>query len=345
MKKKNICRKQHYIPQMLLRGFSKVNTKISVHKKDSTYETNIKDTAAMRDFYSPADDMSLDDVLTDHEASSLQKHMSTLRKLPNDSEVFKNIASEVIHFFNIRTKFFRDIFSSFAKDTVTCLQDSLTREEFKKHTKSGAREAALQNISDYYDKNKEKIQINKKLFLKIATNYFDKNPTIIEKSLDQTYDNFNSIVDHTLSQIPNIVKDGHTKGLAQVYESRNIPEFYSSFTWVIKKDTNYNFILPDCIAVVITEEGSSPVGFQSEATSCVILFPIAKDILLVGKKGDFKVDISKFNHYAAENTSEIFFCHPQFTPPNDLQEMIGNKMSKLTFDEGKKAVENYLKKK
>ncbi|MNS61804.1 hypothetical protein D3C72_948420 [compost metagenome] len=111
-------KKQHFIPQVLLRGFAREtrgNHRLWVHHRDrGTFESNVQDVAASRFFYSgpraenaPA---TLDDRITAYE-DQLAKHLATLRRAPPGPVADDNLAREVVSHLAFRTAATRDLVS------------------------------------------------------------------------------------------------------------------------------------------------------------------------------------------------------------------------------------------
>lgn len=108
-------RKQHFIPQVLQRGFAREirgTYRVWVHHRErGVYESNVADVAASRDFYSEPSlkvgSQTLDDQITDHE-NRLTETLSRLRTAlegPVDADPAAALAS---HLF-FRTEAIRDL--------------------------------------------------------------------------------------------------------------------------------------------------------------------------------------------------------------------------------------------
>lgn len=118
-------RKQHYIPQCLLKGFKipgKGKTaKVWVFKKgQQPYISSIKDVAAERYFYSKISkdsSLTLDDHITQYE-NELSELINKLLELPVGSIIDSKIASEVITHLSIRAAHIRDILGLSFKELI-----------------------------------------------------------------------------------------------------------------------------------------------------------------------------------------------------------------------------------
>src|SRR4051812_21322132 len=108
-------KKQHYIPQCLLRAFAARSTP----KRDYVYVLNnfkasflspTEDVAAQRYFYSDAPDdeaQSLDAIITAYE-SYLAPRLVALRNAEHDTAIESKLAAEVVAHLTIRAAYLRD---------------------------------------------------------------------------------------------------------------------------------------------------------------------------------------------------------------------------------------------
>ncbi len=118
-------RKQHYIPQCLLKGFKTPGrgrtVKVWVFKKgQQPYVSSTEDVAAERYFYSGLskdNSLTLDDQITQYE-NKLSELINKLYDLPVDSIIDSDIAAKVITHLTIRVAHLRDVFSISFKELI-----------------------------------------------------------------------------------------------------------------------------------------------------------------------------------------------------------------------------------
>ncbi len=130
-------RKQHYIPQSLLKSFetpSKGKTKkVWVFKKgQKPFLSATEDVAAQRDFYSdPLKDglLTLDDRITGYEIE-LNRLIETLLKAPADLPVDSTVAAEVVTHLTIRAAFLRGVATFGVNHLIGSAVDLLGSEEY-----------------------------------------------------------------------------------------------------------------------------------------------------------------------------------------------------------------------
>lgn len=109
-------RKQHFIPQSLLRGFATETRKghrLWVHHRErGVFEANAQDIAASRFFYSELRTKgapeTLDDRITAYE-SRLAEHLRMLRAAPEGMVADDDVAREVVAHLALRTEAARDL--------------------------------------------------------------------------------------------------------------------------------------------------------------------------------------------------------------------------------------------
>lgn len=109
---------QHEIPRLYQRGFLIPDTgaaeRIWVFRREKIYPDNIGKAGAQGYFYShpdPANDVTLDDKITDYEGLRLQNLVAQLRGISPEMEVPSSIAAETIAHLTIRNAHLRGTFT------------------------------------------------------------------------------------------------------------------------------------------------------------------------------------------------------------------------------------------
>lgn len=129
-------RKQHYIPQCLLRGFeakrSGKHVQVIVFRPGrQPYLSSTEGVAAERDFYSglSADDRkTLDDRITDYE-QRLSPLLRRLRSSAPGELVDSFFAAEVVAHLTIRGAFLRDLFGLGLREMISETSALFSNEE------------------------------------------------------------------------------------------------------------------------------------------------------------------------------------------------------------------------
>ena len=111
-------RKQHYIPQCLLRGFEasrsgKGPQVVVLRRGREPYLSSIEDVAAKRNFYSELSHdgrKTLDDLITVYE-SRLGSILTELRASEPGALVDSSLAAELVTHLTVRSAFLRGVFS------------------------------------------------------------------------------------------------------------------------------------------------------------------------------------------------------------------------------------------
>jgi len=109
-------RKQHFIPQVLLRGFARETRGVHRlwvhHRERGSFASNVQDVAASRDFYSfpgaAGAEPTLDDRITRHE-NRMASDLAFLRQAPPGPLARPEIARAVVTHLAFRTQAMRDL--------------------------------------------------------------------------------------------------------------------------------------------------------------------------------------------------------------------------------------------
>ena len=308
-------RKQHYIPQFVLKGFAKKGTgkklQAYVFKKDQPfYIAAVDGIAAQRDFYStPSKDGSptLDDEITSYEGQ-----LSTALHQMRDAEVniaapSKSAARFIAHT-AVRTAHFRDTFANLVEILIVEIT-----EKFEDPKWVRARIGL--------DKFKE----NSLFYTSISETLHQRNvPAISQKGLieiffdeaNQRFPEFHSSmlenvrkIRENIFDIKSTIVESHNKSLSRASEPNRRIEKLESFEWKIYRSKKIEFVLPDCIAITISENGSaSPYMWQDifdDDLPYAIIAPLSRNCILFG----YHKFIPKFENLNAHlaSCSEGFF--------------------------------------
>jgi hypothetical protein len=135
-------RKQHYIPQSLLRRFGRTSKRrtvqVTVYSRDrGIFTTATSRIAAERDFYSedaePAEQKTLDDHITDFEYY-LAKVLAALDTAPLDSQVYHADIAAVVAHLCVRQAHFRHTASSVTTDLLKEMQRLILDKDWMRTT-------------------------------------------------------------------------------------------------------------------------------------------------------------------------------------------------------------------
>ncbi|WP_071157490.1 DUF4238 domain-containing protein [Methylomonas sp. LWB] len=314
-------RKQHYIPQCLLKGFSaeRRGNKVQVwvfKAGQAPYLTNTVNVAAERHFYSelPSGDqeITLDDLITNYE-KSLAKVLQQFRDLATNESVDCVLAAEFVTHLTIRGDFLRNVFGLGFQEIITTtstlvsepeslrsmigLDDNQSNSEFFKELSENLR-ILRQNLS---------CEIPETLLQRIALFYSrEEFETIYAQRLSWLPDALNVFG----SKIPTLARGSHIQALEKSLAPQPRIETLTQLNWTVIKVPDANLILPDCVAISVgvSENRWIPHVLGSEVENIEqVLLPISTNQLLVGRRDlNRRVEFEKFNRFAAACSAEFF---------------------------------------
>ena len=313
-------RKQHHIPQMLLKGFTvdyKKSSSILVCKPDKQFLSTPHDYAAERNFYSAdiTNTDNLDNKITQHEATTISKYLDDVRALPTGAYVFPDVAAELVHHFFTRAKDFRNTSEQFIKNFCSSFREdiknpnSFTNLFYLNENKFTA--IFTSKLLDLYNKSPKLSKIPFHVFVNIVFLELQRNPHILTHAKETTCELLNKVErDASI-----FIKKGHNKGLLEAYQDPKIPDYLLDLNWKIVKNLiqDEEFILPDCLVISVTKLSSTPYRLLPASDDDVIIFPINRQALLIGSKNETAFNTANYNRYAAENSLEGFVCSPSFS--------------------------------
>lgn len=330
-------RKQHYIPQCLLKGFKTFSkgkaVKAFVFKKGQRpFISSIEDVAAERYFYSkPSNDGSqtLDDEITRYE-DELGRLLIVLREAPLGARIDASVAAEVIVHLTIRGANLRDVFSIGVEQLVTGAADIFTNEEYMStllgadaDVPSPLLEEQIEKLIEEHEDKLTKVGLPKPLLRQIAF-------TLVRENFDCFFalqsPIFSTILNDIASNARTIVRNGHIKALAANLKPDARVASLSRFVWTICAPPGDDLILPDCVAIVMKVDGTMPEPYIISRLDeiCTVFVPISSDRILIGCRNiDQLPDVSGFNEFAAA-CSQTFFVSSRKTPElENLAQRIG----------------------
>jgi len=329
-------RKQHYIPQCLLKGFKTPGkgktAKVWVFKKgQQPYVSSTEDIAAERYFYSGIskdNSLTLDDQITQYE-NKLSELINKLCESPIGSSIDPYLAAEVITHLTIRVAHLRDIFSlSFKEiinDSIGIFSDKglirsimgIDNEELPPHIQKQIEE----KLSEY--PLLAKLGLPKPVLLHMMF-------TLLKENFNNFYSNdlpiFLTCLNNLASKMKNIVQTEHNKALVDDLNPNARIMGMSQLIWTISEFPEGDLILPDCVAVSMLRDRTTfdPCIISSIDEINVVLLPICATKLLIGRRTDnILPDMQGFNE-AAAICSHTFFVNACRTP---LLEILATRIS------------------
>lgn len=335
-------RKQHYIPQSVLRVFevSRTSTKSQVlvfRKGKESYVTSTEGSAAERDFYSnPLVDGedALDDKITDFENKHLTEMLRALRVTqcgPVDSE----LAAITVAHLAFRTAHVRGSMLTVADNAVeqmkALIQDRDAIRRFvgvdTAATDSRLVEMVRENLSrlglDAWPQ-KDQYAIERMVVFRIRERFDDL--------FLQSQDSMRTALVSLGPILPGSIAKAHARVLSKSLVPPERVRVLRALEWeVIPADeAQVHFILPDC--VVIASSGASdyqPFAMLSIEEVATIVMPLSPKQLLVGSTSLARIDSAHINADFARCSLEFFISSRRDEGTVTLAELIGSRVGVL----------------
>jgi len=334
-------RKQHYIPQSLLRGFGdkkKKKYQVAVYTTQKpAFVTATDGVAAQRFFYSKpsdsADGNSLDDQITRFE-TYVDQAFRELRTGPLNTSIDATLAAKLVTHLVERNAHIRDSFQAAVDRLLTSLDGatsstSTVKKVFKleeiEHNKLFADE-----FDKFYNKNYFKFMsqgITKPIAKKMVSDYSKANSDELANNM---MSGMNEMISKLTESIPETIKNAHNKSLEQKDSPHAREEALAGLNWTVSEPPISELILPDCVAVSYNDAGEAqPLIFEAAVEHKRVLMPLSRGRVLVGTKAsvDWSVPAS-INNDAASSSLGFFIAGAVEQDFQKLSQSIGSVVQK-----------------
>jgi hypothetical protein len=329
-------RKQHHIPQSVLRGFEtpgKGRTKkVWVFSKEKKFKSSTANVAAERHFYSELSSdgsRTLDDSITDYE-QNFGAQLTGLRGLSVGDAADSLAAAEVIAHLTIRNAHLRRSFVSGARllaeraTDVFCNDSNLRAmlgvdgKQFSdpmaikidEHLASDPRYAATGLPRDLL--HKIGFMVMKENFVRFVANHLP----YMRMALDQF-----------AKQAPEHLRTGHNRALAQGLAPDVRIAALGALHWVVRAAPTSGAILPDCVALGIEGDGLPQPLIMADIDKVRLVFmPLTTDRVLVGARaGIASPELAEFNRHAAACSHDFFVSSRDGADRDELMAVLGTR--------------------
>lgn len=323
-------RKQHFIPQSLLRGFGRQIKKSKIRVVAYTYDRGVFAVAtdgvgAERDFYSalslePGVD-TLDDKITAYEAS-LADVLASLRETPHNGAADTRVSAELVTHLVVRNDHFRKAASSAASALFDGFGGLLGKESSARTLLGVAndRPSALfreqsNEFWDEYEPLLKAVGLSKAQFEQLS---FQAIKSSFGTFHSQISGPLESMFANIVAQTPQVAAKAQRRSLEEALSPPVRAEKLIALTWRIIHATE-PLILPDCVAVGIRATGESlPLVFADMNEVAAVCMPLSADRLLVGSR-DAVFEPSPVNEASAICSWDFFVAREQSNELDLLQ--------------------------
>lgn len=331
-------RKQHYIPQVLLKGFSSdpeaKSPQIFVYSRQrGVYKTNTRDTAAEREFYSPIieGERTLDDSITEYEGELAQSLAILKQSLSVPAE--SSMAASVVAHLAIRNHHTRQTFEQAGTQMIRAIGDrmqdtSWVRKEMgfdKPFAQSAMKQGIRRMLQQKFPLlSATALQQMEAMALPIISASFDK----FHKS---QMGEITRLTDHLQDSMGEMVKDSHAKALGKSLAPEPRIEKLSCLKWTV---TSARAVLPDCVTIGVSADGNAvPYILSNDEDLQMVFMPLAKDLVLLGVTGSgLPLSLARMEEWCAGCSADFFIASERCEGLAQLTKLIGTRSKELVTD-------------
>lgn len=312
-------RKQHYIPQCLLKGFeasrSGKKSQVIVYKRNAEpYKAAIDGVAAERDFYSePGNGNSdtLDDVITAFEKDQFSPFLTELRAAGSGPINSEHAAKAVVHL-SVRAAHLRGSFARLAQRLATRFQSLLDDTDQTRHyfgidsvrTDSMLTreiEGTFEALGAAGVPIEERTRLERIVRFRLREKFDDVLLTESPK--------IRQLLAWLQKDFPELVDRAHSRALSRVLIPTQRIEALMRLRWhlVCIHEPNH-FLLSDCAAISRDTSGKTqPYVMSSDKEVSLVILPISSKKVLVGSICDeVPLNLSNLNEEFARCSIEFF---------------------------------------
>lgn len=305
-------KRQHYVPRLLQRGFldgpAGGAERTWLHRPgEAPRLVGIKDVGVEDWFYSrrPADGTpTLDDSITDHERD-LSRNVNALRSATPGAAVDAAVAAETVVHLVLRAAHLRRLATS-GITTATDELVSLITSAGRLGAMLGVTGPAMsQNVIDAIGEHASELiptGIPRALSERMMTFMVRE---MGDQVVEQAAATLGPMLSAALGDYASRIRETHNEVLEKPLDENGWVAALQELAWSVEAATD--LILPDAVALSRAQGATfEPLLFTTAAEADAVLMPISHGRMLVGRRGDATVDLSRFNEAAAAG-SEAFF--------------------------------------
>lgn len=296
-------RKQHYIPQNLLRKFSILpqGKQVYWYRKEKTILSSIKDVFSERDYYGKEEsEYFADKVVSDEEHTIINALLPDLVIMEGllNKQNSKRVCDFIAHF-ALRRSINRNLLSTIAEEYR--MEDDLSLDKVKP------------------------ILLKMPSSIMLQHNYFSRiyiTPFIMNSYVNFFKEILEIHAENSHNDLKSQSRDTHNKIIIAENNHQLVADFLSNFKWVILK-SQCCLILGDTVCFFKNQDDKfSP--FDNGAVKSIYM-PISSEKLLVGFKGSLpsKINFDQINHENARCCHNSFVCSEQSDRIQSLVSLIG----------------------
>ena len=338
-------RKQHYIPQALLRGFGKQGKGKAVQVTVYTAGGNVFTTAthgvaAQRYFYSELPDdagvETLDDKITAFE-SRLSEILEEFHRVLPGHAVHPTKAAEAVAHLCGRQAHVRDSFACATGHLLSGTANLFRDKEWLWKTLGlddvAPNEMMRTQIRQVYERIRNQIDPTNITQIDFEQWAF----MMLKAEFDNHYSTqmrfLRSFFDHLQTQTAKMARDAHVKALDQSLAPEARIAILKQFAWRIEPGRAGSFILPDCVVTSWSAAASFQPLFYAGKNVDAVFMPLRYDRLLVGERGEAAGNTTQImNEVSAACSWDCFIARDRNPEFQQLIPRIGERARQLMDD-------------
>lgn len=337
-------RKQHFIPQSLLKGFEasspRKSIQVHVYRAHNSYLSSTEGVAAERDFYSDASTIpnsTLDDNITTYEKARFITLLNELRQSVPDCPVRPESAAEVISHLVVRSAFVRGVFTQTMNQCAAGATSFFSNEELVRAYMGIDGYQLEPSLSEELDKTIQQLrtfipqQLPEHLIKRILLVWLREG---FSEMFTPVIPQINAYLTKLTEETPAMIRNSHAMLLGRGLTPIEIASTLDTLNWTVIEVTTSNLILPDCVVISKTKDQVNkyePYILGDRNDLEVVLMPLSSGKLLIGqRKFASPIEIVDFNKWAAECSCDFFVSSKSSSDIASLAKLIGTNTAKYT---------------
>lgn len=324
-------RKQHHIPQVLLRGFGRneggKSTLVWVYSATrGKYRSATEGIGSQRDFYSapaaPDQAETLDDRITRHEGEHLAPLIEALRKLEPGSDVDARAAAEAVVHLSIRASHFREAFSSAFGEMLhglgsVFLDPGQVVRLLKVHENPPGR-TVRKMIDEAWVGNRAALArkgFNKDGFQRAMLRELRARA---EGAVGEHTPLVAALLDMMRGRALEMTREAHRRALATSLVPAPRVETLAALLWTVQAGPASGCILPDCVVTATLDDGDClPLAFADSDRIGSVVLPLSHDRVLVGSRRGAVAPTTQEQTQSVAAAAWDYFIAREDDPAND----------------------------
>lgn len=292
-------RKQHYIPQFLLRNFANESEKkprtYIIRKEKGVSCSLVENIAATRDFYSSPSKSGkqLDGEITARE----HWFAAQIRNLKNESDVDAEIAADLVAHLSIRTSAARDILNRIGKLVLSGVKQKFSNKDTIKGWFLSKDGDISQRFVNAIAMEYQECGLPTEVAYNFARVQLAQN---FNEMIRNTIDTGKIIFEQLIEKIAESTRNAHVKVLSENVTPQERFNDLKRLNWSVISTCD-NFILPDCVVIGFSKRMGVYCPYQlcQVGNSAAVMMPIHRKNLLIG------IDDYNFNNMLNYNEIAI----------------------------------------